>query len=674
MRRAVARFVAVIAGAGLLAEAAHCANPVGNRAVARAFGQAVRQPLALANPPAHVEAGEVGHGERPHRQAQLVRRSVHILGQAAFLDQVFRLGAVRMQHAVPYEPVAHAHHDPDLLNAAGDRLRRRQRGETRLFAAHDFQQPHDVGRAEEVHPQHLVRSRGRRGNGVHVQGGRVRRQNAVGLGRCVELREHGFLHVHVLEHGFDDQVGVGHVGIVQAGCDEVHALRDLFVREAAFPGAAFVVAAHDGHALVQQLLAGLQQRDGDAGVGEGHGDAAAHRARADDADLADRQGFGVLGHVADLGRGAFGKEDVPLRGRLPAGQHVAEQLLLLGESFVERQGTGRLDAVDAALRRLEAATLHRETFARGSENGRIHAGHLVGQIAHFLERRTLGHEGTRERERTFAQGALLDEFVYHAGRVCLAGRHGHAAGDDLQRGFGADQPRQALRAATPGQQPQRHLGQSDPCRRHRHAVMAAQRGFQSAAERGAVYRGDDGFLQVFDDLHRAQKARRLERLAELGDVRAGNEGPPRADEDGGARVVAARRGETVEQPLPDVLAQGVHGRVVEGDDPDVAVSGVGDGPAHLHGVVLSLAGVSSECGARAHGRIPPHRRWPRSRRGAPRRRRFSPSREKRPSPRRTARRWARAASTVRAVYGLRRGNGEKRRRSRGVESVKKLWA
>ena len=124
--------------------------------------------------------------------------------------------------------------------------------------------------------------------------------------------------------------------------------------------------------------------------------------------------------------------------------------------------------------------------------------------------------------------------------------------------------------------------------------MAAQRGFQSAAERGAVNRGHDRFGQIFDELHRAEKARRLERLAELGDVRTGNEGAPLADEDGGNRVVPARLGKTVEQPLPDVLAQRVHGRVVDGDDPDVAVAGVADGPAHLHGVFLSLAGVSSE--------------------------------------------------------------------------------
>ena len=76
--------------------------------------------------------------------------------------------------------------------------------------------------------------------------------------------------------------------------------------------------------------------------------------------------------------------------------------------------------------------------------------------------------------------------------------------------------------------------------------MAAQRGFQPAAERGAVNRGHDRFPQVFDDLHRAEKARRLERLAELGDVRTGNESPAFTDEDGGPRVVAAGRGKTVE--------------------------------------------------------------------------------------------------------------------------------
>ena len=129
---------------------------------------------------------------------------------------------------------------------------------------------------------------------------------------------------------------------------------------------------------------------------------------------------------------------------------MAEQFLLLGESLVERQGAGRFDAVDAALRRLEAAPLDRGAFARRGENGRVHAGHLVGQVTYFFEWCSFGYECAREGERPFAQTALVDEFVDHPDRVRLAGRQRRATGDDLQCGFGSDQPRQPLRAAASG--------------------------------------------------------------------------------------------------------------------------------------------------------------------------------------------------------------------------------
>ena len=78
--RTITRLVSVIAGAGLLAVASLLTDTVGNRAVARACGQAVRQPLALSNAPAHVETGQVAHGKGSHGQTQVVDRAIHILG------------------------------------------------------------------------------------------------------------------------------------------------------------------------------------------------------------------------------------------------------------------------------------------------------------------------------------------------------------------------------------------------------------------------------------------------------------------------------------------------------------------------------------------------------------------------------------------------------------------
>src|SRR5205823_323373 len=63
------------------------------------------------------------------------------------------------------------------------------------------------------------------------------------------------------------------------------------------------------------------------------------------------------------------------------------------------------------------------------------------------------------------------------------------------------------------------------------------------------------------------------RLAELGDVGAGDEGAPGAgDDDGADRRVGDRLGDAVTQPLAHVLAQRVDGRVVDGEHVDATAA------------------------------------------------------------------------------------------------------
>jgi hypothetical protein len=71
--------------------------------------------------------------------------------------------------------------------------------------------------------------------------------------------------------------------VVRAG----HALLVLVLLELALLDLGFVVLADGGHAAVQRFLLHLQHGDGDAGVQEVHGDAAAHGAGADHAHLLD---------------------------------------------------------------------------------------------------------------------------------------------------------------------------------------------------------------------------------------------------------------------------------------------------------------------------------------------------------------------------------------------------
>src|SRR5690606_8573817 len=69
-------------------------------------------------------------------------------------------------------------------------------------------------------------------------------------------------------------------------------------------------------------------------------------------------------------------------------------------------------------------------------------------------------------------------------------------GDEVERNLRSDEARQALRAATAGQQAERDLRQADLSALQRDAIMAAERIFQTAAEGEAVDGRDDRLLAV----------------------------------------------------------------------------------------------------------------------------------------------------------------------------------
>ena len=216
-RVALAGLVAVPAGAGLLAEAPRLAQLVGHdrRAWHAGLGR-----LALARGPADVQAGEVAHAERAHRHAELLQRAVDLLRQRAGVEQALGRGAVARQHAVADEAVADARDHGDLLDLLGQRHAGGQHVGRGLRAAHHFQQPHHVGRAEEVQADHVLRALGERGDLVDVEVRGVGGQDRTGLADFVERAEDLLLDVHVLEHRLDHEVGVGQVVVVERRRDQ----------------------------------------------------------------------------------------------------------------------------------------------------------------------------------------------------------------------------------------------------------------------------------------------------------------------------------------------------------------------------------------------------------------------------------------------------------------------
>ena len=114
--------------------------------------------------------------------------------------------------------------------------------------------------------------------------------------------------------------------------------------------------------------------------------------------------------------------------------------------------------------------------------------------------------------------------------------------------------------------------------------MAAQRGFEAAAQGRAVNGRHNRLGEVLNNLHGIEEIRRLERFAEFGNVRAGDKGPTGTNENRRDGVVFTGLGKALQQTLTNVLAQRVHGRIVDGNDADAVLFGIGN--RMTHGVIF----------------------------------------------------------------------------------------
>ena len=116
-----------------------------------------------------------------------------------------------------------------------------------LLAAHDFQQLHHVGRAEEVQADHVLRALGEAGDLVDVERGGVGGEDGARLHTSSSVLNTCLLHAHVLEHGLDHEVGVRRCRRSPAWCSS-RPMRcvELVLRELALLDLGFVVLADRG--------------------------------------------------------------------------------------------------------------------------------------------------------------------------------------------------------------------------------------------------------------------------------------------------------------------------------------------------------------------------------------------------------------------------------------------
>ena len=392
---------------------------------------------------------------------------------------------------------------------------------------------------------------------------------APGLAYLSSFRKYLFLDRHGLEHRLDDEVSILDVLDADHAVDQAHALGGRVRRNAAARRGRLVILLHHAHAALELFFAGLDQRHRNTGIGERHRDAAAHGAGADDGDALDIARLGALGHAGDLGGLALGKEGVALRLRLVARHQLEKTFALLLQPFVERQVDGGADRVGRGERGFQPARLLGERRDRVGEDRAVGLGgrELGVVVAQLAQRAFLGQH--LAREGLAAGGRTFDDFLDQPVLERLLRADRIAADDHLDREFRTDRARQALGAAGARQQAEFDLGQAEPCVLGRDAEMAGERDLEAAAERRAVNGGNDRLRRV---LHRAQhlvQARRHRRLAEFGDVGAGDKGAAAAGQNDRLHFrIGDRALDAFENAAADGGAQRVHRRAVDRDDGD----------------------------------------------------------------------------------------------------------
>ena len=249
--------------------------------------------------------------------------------------------------------------------------------------------------------------------------------------------------------------------------------------------------------LLHRRIVHVLEQHRDAGVGVGHGDAAAHGAGADHRGARDRRHRRVFRHVGHLRGFAIGEEHVHQRARLVRGDAVGEQLALARGAALEIERERPLDGIDGLERRLDASAPssrarfarprrrpHRPRDRRSSPNARASCG-----LAPAFD--------LRKRDRIVEQVRARD-LIDDAGRQRLRGGHGLAGRAHLDRQLRAAQARQPLRAAGAGNDAEQHFRLADFGVGRHHAVVAGHGDFEAAAERVAVDRGHERLGRVLD--------------------------------------------------------------------------------------------------------------------------------------------------------------------------------
>ena len=217
--RAIALLVAIETLAGLLPQASGGMQRGVRLVVSRVRRITMR--VRAMHVHAYIDAGHVEHREDAHRHAELLEHRVHAARRFAFERQPQRLARVPLHHPVADEAVTHSGEHGRLAQRLGELHRRADRLGGTLpcraplrAAASRWRARRSAGRSRP--PARLLDAAISSTSSVEVLVASSAPSFATRSTSPMIL----LLEIHALEHGLDDHVAAGEIGVVDGSFDE----------------------------------------------------------------------------------------------------------------------------------------------------------------------------------------------------------------------------------------------------------------------------------------------------------------------------------------------------------------------------------------------------------------------------------------------------------------------
>ena len=201
--------------------------------------------------------------------------------------------------------------------------------------------------------------------------GSVARENCAGLAHAIEFPKNFLLQRHPLENRFDHHVDARKSVKAERGLDSLQAFIDKLLGKTAALHRTRVILLNISHATIERRLVGILEQNRNAGIGEHHRNAAAHRSRSHDGRGIDRNKRSIFRNVRNLPHFALAEEDVNQRLRLIGEQTFDEKFFLLLAALVERQFRCGFHGVNRGERCDQPALFRARHFASSREYRRI---------------------------------------------------------------------------------------------------------------------------------------------------------------------------------------------------------------------------------------------------------------------------------------------------------------